>query len=355
MAIRVSSPKSCLFYAVLAFLFACLSVIFPTPGNADMVSDGSDGPFHPLQNTVIDLTGQNVFNFTTITIPEGVKVSFINTIESVPVYFLATDDIVIDGILDVSGGPSLAAGPGGYVGGLGGLDGASGQLGFGPGGGYGGIYRHPGGGSSFATTGTETKIDGCLSDILPPALPVPYEPDFFEGGSGGGGGGGGAYGVDGCNGGGGGGAVYLSTPWTISIEGNVLAKGANGVNCYTSALCGIRGGPGGGGCGGMIRLLADTIFLEPDGVLNCSGGKGGVRSLDATLTPYGGNGGYGYIAIKAPHLDLTGYIIGALILNDCVVDFDNDADVDGVDVSCMAANPDSICLNYFAESFGRLY
>ncbi|MBU0964872.1 MAG: hypothetical protein KKA54_00700 [Proteobacteria bacterium] len=353
MTIHVSSPKSCLFNAVLVPSFACLSVLFPAPANADMVSDGSDGPFHPLQNTVIDLAGQNVFNFTTITIPDGVKVSFINTIGSVPVYFLATDDIVIDGTLDASGGSS--AGPGGYVGGLGGLDGAPGQPGFGPGGGYGGIYRHPGGGSSFATTGTETKIDGCLSEILPPAPPVPYEQDLFEGGSGGGGGGGGAYGVDGCKGGSGGGAVYLSTPWTISIEGNVYARGANGVNCYTSALCGIRGGPGGGGSGGMIRLSADTIILEPDGVLNCIGGKGGVRSLDATLTPYGGNGGYGYIAIKAPHLDLSGDILGALILNDCVVDFDNDADIDGVDASRMAANLDSVCLNYFAESFGRLY
>ena len=99
MKMRVSSPKTNVFIAVFSSLFACLSVLLPPTGNAGMISDGSDGPFHPLHNTVIDLAVENIFNFTTITIPEGVKVSFINSFDNVPVYFLATDDIVIDGTL----------------------------------------------------------------------------------------------------------------------------------------------------------------------------------------------------------------------------------------------------------------
>ena len=326
-------------------------------GNADLISDGSDGPFYPLQNTAIDLAGKNIFNFTTITIPEGVKVSFINSFDNAPVYFLATDDIIIDGTLDLRGGVSQKwfAGPGGYEGGLGGSAGAVGVPGSGPGGGYGGIARHPGGGASFATLGTSTKIDGCLNVILPPAPAVLYDPNLFEGGSGGGGGGGGAYGVLGCPGGGGGGAIFLSTPWIIHIDGDVIASGASGTNCYTSALCGIRGGPGGGGSGGMIHLEADTVIIEPNGTLNCRGGYGSVHSLDGTLTPYGGNGGYGYIIVKSPLIDLRGEVYGSLIFNDCIVDFDNDGDIDGIDALHMASSLEPTCLNYFAKSFGEVY
>ncbi len=238
---------------------------------------------------------------------------------------------------------------------MGGAASLAGMPGSGPGGGYAGIARHPGGGASFATSGTDTKIDGCLSVVLPPAPVVPYELDLFEGGSGGGGGGGGAFGALGCLGGGGGGAVTLSTPWTIYIDGDVIASGASGANCYTSAFCGIRGGPGGGGSGGMIRLEADELIIEPNGTLNCRGGNGGVRSLDGTLTPFGGNGGYGYIVMKSPFMDLRGEILGSLILNDCIVDFDNDGDIDGIDVLYMASNLEPVCLNYFAESFGMVY
>lgn len=357
MKMKISPSKKNVLGAICLFLFACLSIFLPKTGNASMISDGSDGsdgPFHPLQSTVIDLTEGNIFNFTTITIPEGVKVSFINSFDNVPVYFLATGDIIIDGTLDLRGGIAGAAGPGGYGGGPGGSEGAIGIPGFGPGGGYGGIARHPGGGASYATLGTSTKIDSCLSEILPPTPAVPYLTDLFDGGSGGGGGGGGAY-VKGCSGGDGGGAVFLSTPWTIYINGNIIANGANGNNCYTSALCGIRGGPGGGGSGGMIRLAADSIMIESEGTLNCSGGKGGVRSYDGSLTPYGGNGGYGYIVIKSPNIDISGKILGALILNDCIVDFDNDGDIDGADITQMASDLELVCLTYFAVSFGSLY
>ena len=183
---------------------------------------------------------------------------------------------------------------------------------------------------------------------------MPYDSGLFNGGSGGGGGGGGTY-VTGCSGGGGGGAILISTPSSITISGILDAKGAEGGWCYTSALCGIRGGPGGGGAGGMVRIEASGITLEAEGVIDCQGGKGGVRSTDASLTPFGGNGGLGYIVIHTSALELAGDTFGVMIVNDCVADLDNDGDVDGLDLEIMAAGMDFACLEYLASSFGMFY
>jgi len=211
-----------------------------------------------------------------------VRVSVDNATTGTPAYFLSTGEVKIDGILTVDG-HEREAGPAGFDGGLGGAEASSGEGGYVAGGGEGGIVRHPGSGGGFATSGGATKKDGCLSEIFQGSVATPYDPDLFNGGSGGGGG-----------------ALLISTPASITIGGYVKARGAGGGWCYTSALCGIRGGPGGGGAGGMVDIEADTVLLESDGLIDCRGGKGGVRSSDGSLTPFGGNGGYGYIVLHSP-------------------------------------------------------
>lgn len=81
---------------VLALTFAIS--FSPLAANA-YTSDGTDGLFHPVDSVVLDLT-QQIFNFTSIYIPNGVMVSFNGLASSQPIQFLATGDIYIAGILD---------------------------------------------------------------------------------------------------------------------------------------------------------------------------------------------------------------------------------------------------------------
>ncbi len=76
------------------------------------MSDGSDGIFQPLQSVNLDLPPQDVFNFTTITIDPSVSVGFNRNGSNVPIYFLATGDILIDGALDGGSGPLYLSTPG---------------------------------------------------------------------------------------------------------------------------------------------------------------------------------------------------------------------------------------------------
>lgn len=76
------------------------------------VSDGSDGIFQPLQSVNLDLPPQDVFNFTTITIDPSVSVGFSRNGSNMPIYFLATGDILIDGTLDGGSGPFYLSTPG---------------------------------------------------------------------------------------------------------------------------------------------------------------------------------------------------------------------------------------------------
>src|SRR5689334_12061618 len=79
-------------------------------------SDGSDGIYAPSgpPGTVVvfdptRFTGSQVaariFNFTQITIPAGVTVRIPATAINGPVYWLAQGDVVVQGTIDLSGGP----------------------------------------------------------------------------------------------------------------------------------------------------------------------------------------------------------------------------------------------------------
>ena len=68
----------------------------------------------------IDVDGDNVFNFTTITVASGATLTFNRNAFNTPVYLLATGDVVITGKIDVSGRNRSGNSPG--TGGPGGFD-----------------------------------------------------------------------------------------------------------------------------------------------------------------------------------------------------------------------------------------
>src|SRR5713226_7677448 len=85
-------------------------------------SDGSDGPLAPSgpPGTVVlfDPTqfhgthvSANIFNFTTITIPQGITVRLSGNTINGPVFWLAQGNVDIEGTLDLSGGTSYDVTP----------------------------------------------------------------------------------------------------------------------------------------------------------------------------------------------------------------------------------------------------
>jgi hypothetical protein len=208
----------------------------------------------------------NVFNFTSITIPQGVTLKMSAKWTLGPVYWLATQNVEIRGTVDLNGElgynggrisgarrPSIP-GPGGFGGNVGtiGDDGTykPAQSGFGPGGGPGasqpGIDSHRGKGGTF--TGNK---------FLVPLI----------GGSGGGGGSYPSPDYTAAGGGAGGGAILISSTGTIGVysPGIVKAQGAHGGN-FQGGQNNHCGGPG---SGGGIRLVATSI--EGNGALYVDG------------------------------------------------------------------------------------
>src|ERR1035441_3440330 len=120
-------------------------------------SNGSDGAFNPATNTVINMADHpnGIYQYTSVTISNGVTVTFIPNANNSPVTWLVQGNCEIDGTVDVSGQNANgtiggAGGPGGWAGGNGGTICSSGQ---GPGGGgAGGTGSYPGGGG-FGTQG----------------------------------------------------------------------------------------------------------------------------------------------------------------------------------------------------------
>jgi hypothetical protein len=156
-------------------------------------STGADGALNPTTNTILTLPANGVFNFTTVTVPVGVIVRFTRNAANTPVTLLATGNVTIAGILDLSatsGGGAVVGtflgsnagigGPGGFDGGDGanGVAATLGGTGLGPGGGG------PGTGAGFATTGGVVSATGTPGAAYGNAQLLP-----LIGGSGGGGGG----------------------------------------------------------------------------------------------------------------------------------------------------------------------
>ena len=209
-------------------------------------STGADGALNVTASTTLDLPANGIFNYTTITVPLGVTLSFNRNALNTPVYLLATGDVLISGIIDVSAvndANSPAAGrggPGGFDGGFGAFQGFPSGDGQGPGGGradaeYGAAYAFPNSG------GANTSIYG--NTLLSPLI----------------GGSGGAAGTNGASiygGGGGGGAILIASSSKLTIAGAITASGRDG---------------SGGGSGGAIRVVAPIV--DGTGSLNVAGGN----------------------------------------------------------------------------------
>lgn len=267
-------------------------------------SDGSDGAYEPQASGYFDPSqfhgsgvANNVFNFTTVHIPPGVTITFSEYYTNAPVYWLASGDVNIEGHLVLDGGagtdvyqtghvarvPSVA-GPGGYGGGVGGSSSQPATAGRGPGGGKVGCNL-----DGNATTGTFTG-----SSYLVPLV-------------GGSGGAGSTVTVKdypyGSGGGAGGGAILIASDTQIRLghtanDGSwITAKGGRGgshdYNCNDP----------GGGSGGAIRLVANSIVAAYITRLSTAGslGRNGLTRLEAYSIDVGGLYPEGSLITSTPY------------------------------------------------------
>jgi len=217
--------------------------------------DGANWSQFSGKTQTFDMSGRanGIWNYTTINVPTGITVVFNKNAANTPVRWLATGDVSIEGVVNVSGQAGLASlplgvvaqgGPGGFAGGRGGVRrdqsgsyvGAPGQ---GPGGGLPGT--HP-----------TNQRDGQHGNYGDPNLPGTYGNVFIQPLVGGSGGGGGASSDsdNGGNGGGGGGAIFIASSRDIVVNGAIEANG--GGHEWRASL-------GGRGSGGSILLRADRI------------------------------------------------------------------------------------------------
>jgi hypothetical protein len=232
---------------------ALVLIGFALPNGAAPFSSGSDGSYGPLNvtsNTVLDVPESGVFNCTVISIAPNMTLRFRRNLQNTPVSLLASGDVTIGGLIDVSGheGTSVVpgeGGPGGFDGGAPGWETLPGD-GLGPGAGKGATLSEPRpGDAGFGTTSTAatTKNGPTYGNAL--LLPL-------IGGSGGGG-------ATGLGGSGGGGAILIASSTSIQLpnSGAILARGGG-----TDQSVGL-------GSGGAIRLVAPVV--AGSGSLDVSG------------------------------------------------------------------------------------
>jgi hypothetical protein len=272
-------------------------------------SDGSDGVFAPTGSpgTIIQFdpsqfhgsqVAANIFNFTSVSIPDGVTVRISRDKVNGPVYWLVQGDVFIRGVIDISGGPGhdvttnpfgrvpATPGSGGYPGGTGGSGIYAAMPGGGPGGGAAGVCG-PSFPSFFGKGGTFSG-----NSFLVPLI-------------GGSGGGGSSVGdctsnvIDG-GGGAGGGGIEIASSGTIFLlgSGQINAQGGAGT------------GSAGGGSGGAVRLVANLI-RNTFGSESC-GGSCFVTVSGGSGAGGGTNGGPGVIRLEAPRVDAP-HTAGTLI------------------------------------------
>lgn len=254
-------------WAALAVALALIAIVGegrPAAQVFDSGSDGSDGAlilpagqgtivFDPRDTVrwgkVLDPDGDGVYHFTTITIGSGTTLKLSGDKVNKPVHFLASGAITISGDLNLDGGGWTAPtqlhlrrqvpipGSGGYAGGAGGrIGGEPATAGEGPGGGSGGVTS---GSTQYGALCNSTHICGKGGTFTGNRYLVP-----MIGGSGGEG----ARSSDGTfySGGAGGGAILLASSASITVTGNIYARGGDADR-------------GGAGAGGAIRLVAPTL------------------------------------------------------------------------------------------------
>jgi hypothetical protein len=104
-------------------LIGGLTLAATTARAFDSGSDGSYGPINITNNTLLPMPPNGIFHCTTITVASSATLKFTPNSLNTPVYLLAQGDIIINGVIDVSGqngqlnASYSAGGPGGYEGG----------------------------------------------------------------------------------------------------------------------------------------------------------------------------------------------------------------------------------------------
>ena len=251
----------------IRFVFAiCAGLILQSIAIAQVNSgsNGSDGEFHPTQNTQIDMSDHpnGIYQYTSVNIPTGVGVTFTPNANNTPVVWLVQGSCVVSGFIDLNGQTPIrdsAIGGGGAVGGFkGGNGGAAASAGQGPGGGSAGGNDGPGN-ASFGTLGLgPVNLVGQIygNKYLLPLI-------------GGSGGGGRLFSTPpaAAGGGGGGGAILIAASQLIEVTGQIFAGGGQG-----APVSGYLGPVGGGGSGGGVRLFSSRILGS--GAILAQGGSG---------------------------------------------------------------------------------
>jgi hypothetical protein len=125
-------------------------------------------------------------------------------------------------------------------------------------------------------------------------------------------------------GGGGGGALRLTTPSSITINGQLLADGGPGGDAFIGtgleSNCNPEpGAAGGGGSGGLVYLVAPAITVSSGAIISAVGGAGGKPSPHATGGG-GGGGGLGRIrfSVDASACTLLG-LFNPPVVNGCAI------------------------------------
>lgn len=227
---------------------------------AQIGGDGSDGILDVTSTTVLQAdTRPNGFNFRSITVRAGGTLTLQG---SLPAILRSQGAVQIDGNVTADA-IGAAAGPGGYDGGLPGLQGE------GPGGGQAGV-----GSCAFPAYGTPGSHATGRGTTYGSAYPFD-----LRGGSGGGG----TWhpGGFGCNwgqfsGGGGGGTIVVYADGPITVTGSITARGAaltfgagaagsillrsTGAATITGTVSAVGGGAFGGG-DGFVRIDCATCSL----------------------------------------------------------------------------------------------
>lgn len=318
-------------------LTLCLVLLATSAASAELTipgSDGSDGAFNPTENTIINLgqaaqaswntsspqQGQGVFDpavravvfkYASVTIPAGVTVTFLNHPSNAPVVWLVQGTVDIAGTLSVNGtdgydygqtARNASGGPGGFYGGRGRDDGSDTRAaGGGPGGGSlandvngaGGSHATAGGGASGPTYGRASLLPliGGSGGAGASGLQWQFESQYF---------------VHGAGGGGGGGALLIACNTVVRLRstGQLTANGGRGGRTPSYAY-GVYGwhdtapkGTGGGGAGGGIRVVADSIQLDGGTTLTALSGVGSYVGTQGSSQPGGYDGGLGRIRLE---------------------------------------------------------
>jgi hypothetical protein len=273
--------------AALAALCLCAASAPVLAQTFSSGSTGANGDLSPAVSTVVTLPPDGVLNYTTITIPAGVTVTFQRNAANTPVTLLATGDVTINGSINVNGSAGVNGVNGGLnvtaggLGGPGGSRGGNGQL-------SGGVNLTSGLGQDGGVTNTQGGTYGGTAAFVS-LIPL-------VGGSGGAGSNSNANPGNGPSGGGGGGAILIAASSKIVIAGSVQAIGGAG------GIATGGGNPAGNGSGGAIRLVAPLVTssgsvqaiggTNPNG----TGASGKIRieafttSLSGTMTPVLGSG-----------------------------------------------------------------